>query len=443
MYSLVYYFFYLLVFAIASIEIANNLSSNIIKRGKIIYFVANIIPSLIILNNKNRNLLLLVTIVTVFFVLYMNMKNISYSIAISVVTTIVLALADSVVGVFVVLVLKIHLYDIKEVSLNYFIMGVFVVLIAYGISIVLKKKINEVYTYMGNLNKKYSEIRVSVVIYLLFILLEVLVNLYSYRYFVGYINDTVVVINAFGIVINFVILTTLLYTNSKNIRNKLFQESKDKEFKQLEEYVLTMELIYDDLRRFKHDYKNIIESMGLYIYSEDINGLKNFYNKELILESQNIIDKDLNLNVLKNIKITSLKALISSKLIKAQALNIKVYVEVLKKIGFIAIKEFDICRIIGILLDNSIEAAVLCNEKFINIAIIRERNSVMFIIKNSCIENVPPIHVIRKKDFSTKGKDRGLGLSTVDDIIDNKYRNLSSNIVIKDNVFTYVLNISN
>ena len=404
---------------------------------------ANIIPSLIILNNKNRNLLLVVTIVTVFCVLYMNMKNIFYSIAISVATTIVLALADSVVGVFVVLVLKIHLYDIKEVSLNYFIMGVFVVLIAYGISIILKKKINELYTYMDNLNRKYSEIRVSVIIYLLFILLEIFVNLYAYRYFVGYINDTVVVINAFGIVINFVILNTLLYTNSKNIRNKLFQESKDKEFKQLEEYVSTMELIYDDLRRFKHDYRNIIDSMGLYIYSEDINGLKKFYNKELILESQNIIDKDLNLNILKNIKITSLKALISSKIIKAQALNIEVNVEILKEIGDIAVKEFDICRIIGILLDNSIEAAVLCDNRFINIAIIKESNSIMFIIKNSCIENIPKIHIIRKKGFSTKGEGRGLGLFTIDEIIDNKYTNLSSNIEIKDNVFTYVLNISN
>ena len=61
------------------------------------------------------------------------------------------------------------------------------------------------------------------------------------------------------------------------------QEYKEKEYTQLKEYTDLLENVSTDLRKFKHDYINILLTLGGYIDEGDLNGLKEFYNKEEIL----------------------------------------------------------------------------------------------------------------------------------------------------------------
>jgi two-component system sensor histidine kinase AgrC len=174
-----------------------------------------------------------------------------------------------------------------------------------------------------------------------------------------------------------------------------------------------------------------------------ISGLNDFYNNELLKESNKIIDKDKDLSLLKHIKINALKALISSKVINAYSHDVEIKIEISDDIYELSVSIIDICRIVGIILDNAIEAAVLFDTKNVHIAVIKNDEFTIFIINNSCLEDTPPIYKIYDKNFSTKGEGRGIGLKTVRHIIDEKYSNITLNTKIENCTFKKELIIKN
>lgn len=77
---------------------------------------------------------------------------------------------------------------------------------------------------------------------------------------------------------------------------------------------------------------------------------------------------------------------------------------------------YKVCKIVGILIDNAIEAAVDTKEKFILIEMFKQKNTLNIIIENSFNNNVD-LNDINKKGFSTKGKNRGYGLHIVNKLV--------------------------
>lgn len=272
------------------------------------------------------------------------------------------------------------------------------------------------------------------------------IHLVVYRLQYKYLNNTLnkfFIINVISTLSCFAIVLSLIYLNNKNIINKLQKEYKDKEFRQLTEYMNKIETMSDDLRRFKHDYINIMEVIDSYIRYSDMDGLKSFYKNELQPENNKIINKNRSLYLLKNIEINSLKGLISSKIHISNSNDVNTYIEITDKIDKLDIDEIDICRIIGILFDNAIEEAVLCTKKIIRIVIVKKQNYISFIICNTCSKNIPPIYKIYENKFSTKGEGRGIGLNTIRKIIDKKYSNVFLHTKVKNCIFTQELVIKN
>ena len=68
----------------------------------------------------------------------------------------------------------------------------------------------------------------------------------------------------------------------------------------------------------------------------------------------------------------------------------------------------------GILLDNAIEAAEDVDDKEVRVAIIRMNESILIVINNTydTSQNLK-VYELFEEGFSTKGKNRGLGLSTL------------------------------
>jgi two-component system sensor histidine kinase AgrC len=213
---------------------------------------------------------------------------------------------------------------------------------------------------------------------------------------------------------------------------------KDAEMKNIEEYSRFIEDLYENIRKFKHDYKNILLSLDYYIKEKQYNELEQYY-MENILATESFVAQDDYTIKLKNIKIISLKALLASKLMKASIHNINVFVDIPEEIATIPIdNQIDILRVFGNLLDNAIEGSLETMEKRISFGAIYKGNSLVFIIQNSCKSDIPPVFQLLKKGTSTKGNDRGLGLSTVKEIL-NKYENCTLNLDIHENVFTVEL----
>lgn len=208
----------------------------------------------------------------------------------------------------------------------------------------------------------------------------------------------------------------------------------------LKEYANNLEYLHNQNRKFKHDYINIFLSMVGYLENNDIEGLKIFFNKNILPLNGNIRNYNFKLDLLKNIEIIELKGILSSKVIKAKESGITVTLDVTESIYNIDINIIDICKVIGILLDNAIDASLKCNNPIIKIAIINKETSVLFVIINNFKEDLPSIDKLFIEGFSTKGTNRGLGLSNLKETL-NKYNNILLDTSLQKNLFTQKLEI--
>ena len=66
-------------------------------------------------------------------------------------------------------------------------------------------------------------------------------------------------------------------------------------------------------------------------------------------------------------------------------------------------------KVLGIVMDNALEAALKTNDKIVFIDVFEQNGQVIIILENSYNNDIN-MEALRKKNFSTKGKNRGLGL---------------------------------
>lgn len=443
MFSLIFVLLYSIIMSATLVVIVVNISVKKISIKSIsIYALISYLMCIAFYFNRTENLLLPSLTFCTCILLYINTKELIYSTIISITVDFIFAISDVVVGAVTVFIFRIDYKSIISNETYYFIIGVFILLAAYALSKVVKvlsTKIN-INTYSL---KEYLKDNFLIVIYVIL----GLCSIYAYTIInkkLGQNFNKVILSLYIVLIAGFFIFTTILtYISNKSIKNRLENQHKQQEYEQLKEYTNMLETVSNDLRKFKHDYLNILGTIGGYIEAENIADLKSFYKNELLPESKVILDKNKNLNVLQHIKIISLKGLISSKIIAAQAKGIETNIQIVDDIENLPINLIDICRIIGILMDNAIEAAEMTEGKKINLMLLKEKESTTFFIGNTCLEDTPPVSKTYEKDFSTKGNGRGLGLKIIRSIIDEKYNNILLNTKIKDNVFTQEIVILN
>ena len=100
----------------------------------------------------------------------------------------------------------------------------------------------------------------------------------------------------------------------------------------------------------------------------------------------------------------------------------------------------DLVRIIGVLLDNAIEASQDCKTPFINVSIIKMNQDVTFIVKNSYIKQNIDYSKLGSLGVTSKGERRGIGLYNIRSII-NEYDNVIMDTEYTEDYFTQVLEV--
>lgn len=439
MHPIIYYCLYFFILSINFLLIFYNISHiNITKKFTILFILINTTADLIIFESNNTYLLIIISSIILIYFSFISSKKLLYSIFIVIFTDLIFAVSDAIIGFFLTIFFNINFKTISKYSLEYFEIAIAITFISFIISRILNKLLSNINIYFYEI-EKFSFTNIYLIFYTGIVFIEIYLNIIQYKYLNTATNKSFIIINIISTLICFIVVLALIYLNNKNIINKLQKKYKDKEFSQLKEYMTMIENMSDDLRKFRHDYINITEIIGSYIRASDMDGLKIFYKNELQPANDKIINKNRSIFLLKNIKISSLKGLISSKIHTANLHNINTYVEIIDKVDTLAINELDICRIIGILFDNAIEASVLCSKKIIRMIIIKKQDYISFIICNTCSKNIPPIYKMYENNFSTKGKNRGIGLNIVRKIIDEKYPNVFLHTKIKNSTFTQEL----
>ncbi len=159
--------------------------------------------------------------------------------------------------------------------------------------------------------------------------------------YIGY-SRKIITFNCILFTCYFMISTFLIVTIIKTHIEKINMDMKQDSYNKLQEYANQIESMYSSLRSFKHDYSNIMLSMSGYIESNDMEGLREYFNKEILPISKTITKNTAHINQLINIGTPELKSIISTKLLYALELNIHVGVEVADEITNIPMDTLDL-----------------------------------------------------------------------------------------------------
>ena len=251
--------------------------------------------------------------------------------------------------------------------------------------------------------------------------------------------DAVSYIIAMVVVVSQLFFSLFVYSINKKIRqDKLsLQQIND-----LKIYTQQLESSQRGLRKFKHDYQNMLLSLKL--------SAKKSHDKELIdklaeYSSKILEDKVLwQFNDVDNVKDELLKSLFISKLNRIFQDNIQYSFECRNVIDSLSNKynAFDIIRILGITYDNAIEESLeLGDEARIDTMVYRENGELEIEIKNRCRNTDLTIQDMKKSGFTTKKNHDGLGLANIEEL-SQPYNDIFINYQIKDGWFTFLMVMS-
>lgn len=262
------------------------------------------------------------------------------------------------------------------------------------------------------ISENQNEKSVTVFLTLSYMLLQ------SFEIYVYYFGHSQMAFLTAVIVLSFLVLL-YFYTESVSTSQKLKLEvEKQKiETKYMNEYAKETTKQYQSIRKFRHDYVNILSSLDYFIQLDDMKKLGDYY-RDVIQPSQEAFTQGaIDLQVLENIHSEEIKSLIAVKLLLAKEQEIAVAIEVPDIIPkVLPVSGLVLIRMLGIILDNSIEEVAHITGGKINIGLFDLETHYLFIIKNSLRADTPPLHQLEVEGFSTKGVNRGLGLRNLNEL---------------------------
>lgn len=268
----------------------------------------------------------------------------------------------------------------------------------------------------------------------LFILVFFYIFNFSYGEYLGY-NFGVIALNGIIFLLLFAITVYLMYSIYKATMGEQANKHRMAQFESLRLYTERLETSYGIMRKFKHDYMNILSTMSGYMEEDNMDGLMKYYGDRVLPISHAFAESDTKLGALSNIKNTALKSLLSSKFIYSMEIGIKAEIELTESIETIPIDALDLSRIIGIFMDNAIEAATETKEKELIFCMFRKDEDLYIIIRNTSPALDHPVSALPGQGISSKGMNRGIGLYNVAMILGN-YDNANWNTTYEEPYFT-------
>lgn len=319
--------------------------------------------------------------------------------------------------------LHINYIDMVAIPFYHIITSTLIYIVFYLICLIIRKQ-KAIFEYLK------PSLKVSILINLILGITVIFINSYIFSSYKFNFPTQIKVITILSLLIYFIIsMYSILRTN------KLEQTTKDLETEKI--YNKTLSILHDNIRCFKHDFNNIIQVIGGYIDLKDIDGLTNYY-QSLLKECK--LNNNLNLLNPETINNPSIYSLLNNKYYQALEFGITMNFDIFTDLSNINFDIYEFTRILGILLDNAIEAAKDTDEKLIEIIFKSDTKKQIFIIENSCSNNNISTTKIFEKGYSTKKNNSGIGLWKVHNIL-SKNTNIDLFTTVNNNKFKQELSV--
>lgn len=286
-----------------------------------------------------------------------------------------------------------------------------VALSIYLILFIITQLINTLKLNLQIFDNMSRKTKILLIINALLIILVLAMQFYLVRYYSNSMPLFITLISTISLIAYFIVSIYSMINASKLETTKMDLENANNT-------IHSLKILHDQVRSFKHDFDNMVNSIGGYVVNEDISGLKKYYQQ--LLEECN---KTNNLYALSPSVINhpAIYHLLATKYYEADQKNIQINLNVFLDLNEIEerMKIYDFTRILGILLDNAMDAAVECNRKIINVTFRKDmsNNMILVIIQNTYNNKDVNTEEIYQKGITSKENHSGLGLWKVRQIL--------------------------
>ena len=384
-------------------------SKNTTLKNILAILVCTTLITIIFINtNEILKTILMCTIFTMVFKIIFK-SNISKSVLMSIIYIIILMLSDLLVLLFLIVILQMPKETIYTSFAGSVLGNACTNFLTVSIIFTLRRPLKKLLNYNFSTNKKIiivSIVTITITVYFFF------------KIIAGYkVNNSV--ITYLMCMIAFITILLTLY------REKIENESIIKKYDELLDVMKTYEIDIENQRTLIHENRN--ELMTIRSKAIDKNA-----SKEFIEYMDSVIGDKVSTSISKYSKFThlpsnGLKGFFYYKSMEAERRGIKVSANVSKKIENSFLKDLDtktykdLARLIGVYLDNAIDASEKSEDKKLGIEIYLIKENIKIIITNTFSNDVD-LSKIGKERYTTKGKNHGHGLLLVSSILHNNNR---------------------
>ena len=406
------------------------------KKNIILSLILSVLFTFIDFHFENLSILLLVLTYWLLFIKYISRTNLLIKFIPLTLSFLLSTIGQGIASYFIIKIFKLKF---NNYSRNTLLATILLILMNYLITIILTFLIKGLLKskIITNIFHNKTIIRIvflSIIIIIISHLSLTLVSKYELNQ-LTYLKTTLLVslVSAIFITVGSIMLV-IGYT--KEMKSKY----ENRHLKERNLYIKELERKNTELRRFKHDYKNLLTSLSVSLKS---NSSDNDSIQRLLDYADSNVDMT---STVENANLYHLnddlvKGIIVTKLVAAKNKHIETNFEVDKNIFIPKRLSVEVTRILGILFDNGIEASLLNSHPKMNFALVSFDNYLEFILENNVSPNEDiNLNQISKTGYTSKKGHNGLGLSTVKEII-HANSDLLLQTKIKDGYFSTILTV--
>ena len=353
--------------------------------------------------------------------------KLSKSVFTSIVYVILLVIPDLLIlstAIYILGISKEYYYSVIASGL---IGNLSVLLIMILLTYIIRKPLRKLMKYKLSENKKIVVISVLAIIF---------TAIFFYKFATGYKMNQDVIIYLIAMFAFIVILFTLF-------RQRMDNEKVSKKYDELLDVMKNYESDIEEQRTLRHETKNEFATIKCKLQDKEDNKTIIEYIDSVIGEKGKA--SSTKYSKFKYLPSNGLKGFFYYKFIEAEKKGINVSINISKQIENSFLKDIDtkdfkdLARIVGVYLDNAIEASSTSEDKKLGIEMYLIKEKIELIITNT-FNNEINLDKIGKESFSTKGKQRGHGLLLVNKILSENNMFEAKN-EIRDNIYIQSLKI--
>lgn len=309
-----------------------------------------------------------------------------------------------------------------------------VTVVIFAAILLLRKRIGKFAQYIVTSRLYYVSYLVLVVSFIIIFLLTIPRTQFLFHIYMLY-GDLMYT----SVFILFFVLMLIVIIGSHLTKERLVQRQRAHLDEELLAYVAKLESLHDELANFRHDYVNLLLTLDEGIRAKNIKQIERTYYDVIAPTSDLMSNRELEIVKLANVEQTEVKSLLSVKVFEAEQQGIDVTVDIPLLIRQVPLALVTFIRIISIIVDNGKEAAVLSEEKVLQIAFFEQEDAVYFVVRNSVAADATvDLADIYVKNYSTKAERRGYGLYSLKHLI-SELENVTLETSFRESFFTQTL----